>query len=194
MTTEAIEAEIAQISLEIERQRDVLRRLESSKILLQRRLNAERDPFGRLPLEISSEIFLQCLSPPSNFHPRPHAHLPPLLFLGICHSWTNIALSTPALWTSIGIVFPRAEGFEDLLETRLLRAGSCPLRISLGGVFDSRVARPILHHSAQLERLAISVDEPNIDDEDELFDFLGDIQPQMDLTGLQVLEILAKAM
>ncbi|KAJ7649901.1 hypothetical protein FB45DRAFT_5696 [Roridomyces roridus] len=194
MTTEAIEAEIAQISLEIKRQKDVLRKLESSKSLLQRQLNASRDPIARLPVELSSDIFLQCL--PSNRGRREYhqarAHLAPLLLLNICHHWTNIALSTPALWASIGIVFPRGRGFKDLLETWLRRAGSYHLRISIGGVFDSLVARPILHHSAQLERLVISVDEANIDDEDELFDLLGDVQLQMELPGLQALEIFGQ--
>ncbi|KAJ7649965.1 hypothetical protein FB45DRAFT_1075833 [Roridomyces roridus] len=83
MTTQ-IEAEIAQISLEIERQKDVLRKLESSKNVLQQQLNAIRDPIARLPLDISSDIFLQCLPPRSVYpreYPRPQAHDAPLLLL-----------------------------------------------------------------------------------------------------------------
>ncbi|KAJ7748784.1 hypothetical protein DFH07DRAFT_713969, partial [Mycena maculata] len=64
---------------------------------LQREVLAVHDPLARLPLEISSEIFLQCLPP----LPEPGAHHVPMLFLNICNAWTSIALSTPALWASI---------------------------------------------------------------------------------------------
>ncbi|KAJ7649909.1 hypothetical protein FB45DRAFT_1075694 [Roridomyces roridus] len=100
MPTQGIKAQIEQISVEIERQKEVLRKLESRKSLLQQQLNAERDPIASLPLEISSEIFLHCLPPRSKGYPleyaRPRAHLAPLLLLNICNTWTNIALSTPA--------------------------------------------------------------------------------------------------
>ncbi|KAJ7649922.1 hypothetical protein FB45DRAFT_1017347 [Roridomyces roridus] len=199
MTTQGIEAQITQISLKIQRQRDVLRNLESNKSLLQQQLNAVRDPIARLPVKITSEIFLQCLpsessrnlseSDNSRGYPRPKAHLAPLLLLSICHNWTDISLSIPALWASIAIVFPRARGFEHLLEAWLRRARSYPLRISLSGVCDSRVARPILHHSAQLERLFISFRQVTFDEIADGFGFqiLGGIQ---ELPLLQQLEII----
>ncbi|KAJ7457970.1 hypothetical protein B0H11DRAFT_203694 [Mycena galericulata] len=61
------------------------------------------DPIGRLPFEISSEIFVQCI--PSR--PKPGAHHFPMVLLNICRAWTVIALSTPQLWDSIDVVFPR---------------------------------------------------------------------------------------
>ncbi|KAJ7649948.1 hypothetical protein FB45DRAFT_6032 [Roridomyces roridus] len=194
MSTQAIEEQIEQISLEIQRQKDVLKKLKSDKILLQQQLNALRDPVARLPLEISSDIFLRCLPPRSGYpeeYPRPKTHLAPLLFLNVCHHWTNIALSTPALWASIGIAFPCTSAFKNLLETWLRRAGSRLLHISLRGIFDSVVAHPIQSHSAQLESLVISFDQTDdLDDlEDESYDFLGGNHLHMELPRLRVLEI-----
>ncbi|KAJ7860494.1 hypothetical protein B0H13DRAFT_1549274, partial [Mycena leptocephala] len=54
------------------------------------------------PLELSSEIFLYCLPP----RPKPAAHNVPMLLLKICSTWTSIALSTPALWAAMELVFP----------------------------------------------------------------------------------------
>ncbi|KAJ7649923.1 hypothetical protein FB45DRAFT_730999, partial [Roridomyces roridus] len=130
-----MEAQIEQICLKIERQKDVLRKLESSKSLLQQQLNALRDPIARLPVEIASEIFLECIPPPSpsdnaRGYPRPQAHHAPLMLLNICRSWTEIALSTPALWASVDIVLPRTPGFQELLEMWFRRAGNRPLQIS----------------------------------------------------------------
>ncbi|KAJ7026978.1 hypothetical protein C8F04DRAFT_896624, partial [Mycena alexandri] len=56
----------------------------------------------RLPLEIASEIFIHSL--PSV--PSAGALDSPMLLLRICNSWTDIALSTPNLWSSIHLDFP----------------------------------------------------------------------------------------
>ncbi|KAJ7457320.1 hypothetical protein FB451DRAFT_1008992, partial [Mycena latifolia] len=85
------------LSADISRQKEVLKSLERSKSAAQHQLNALRDPVARLPVELSSEIFIQCL--PSR--PAPNAGDAPLLLLSICKAWTDIALSTPALWTAI---------------------------------------------------------------------------------------------
>ncbi|KAJ7762044.1 hypothetical protein DFH07DRAFT_707650, partial [Mycena maculata] len=94
---------IDKISVDIERQKEVQRTLEAKKILLRRQLNAFLDPVARMPLEISSEIFIQCL--PSL--PVPGARRFPMFFLNLCKAWTAIALSTPALWSAIHVQFPR---------------------------------------------------------------------------------------
>ncbi|KAJ7774949.1 hypothetical protein B0H16DRAFT_1408086, partial [Mycena metata] len=96
MSVKDIEARIDELSAEIERQKNILDQLERSRKVAYRQLNAIRDPVARLPLEISSEIFLQCLS----LSPRPPAdpRVAPMLLLNICNAWTNIALSNPALW------------------------------------------------------------------------------------------------
>ncbi|KAJ7649957.1 hypothetical protein FB45DRAFT_6083 [Roridomyces roridus] len=197
MSTEGIAAQIERVSLEIERQRDVLRKLESSKSLLQQQLNALRDPIARLPLEISSEIFMQCL--PESDYPRgcvqPKVHLAPLLFLNISHAWTNIALANPSLWASIHIVLPRAcTGSAELLEMWFRRARSRPLQIFLEGICDPLVASTILQRSPQFQSLTITLpsaddSQDQSDDEDELSEFFGGIDPKMELSSLKVLEL-----
>ncbi|KAJ7453704.1 hypothetical protein B0H11DRAFT_1621137, partial [Mycena galericulata] len=118
---------IKKITADIEQQKEVLKKLEHSKSLVQRQLNNVRDPVARLPSEISSEIFTQCLP----LLVEPGAHNIPILLLNICNTWTDIALSTPALWAAIRVVFPRPEGFPQLLRTWLQRARNRPLSVSL---------------------------------------------------------------
>ncbi|KAJ6510728.1 hypothetical protein C8R45DRAFT_892247 [Mycena sanguinolenta] len=104
MSAEALRARIVKLDSEIGGKTDlkVLKQLRQDKSLAQRQLNAILDPVERLPLEISSEIFLETF-------PTPEArYVAPMLLLRICSAWTTIALSTPALWASIYIVFPSA--------------------------------------------------------------------------------------
>ncbi|KAJ7292820.1 hypothetical protein C8J57DRAFT_1041812, partial [Mycena rebaudengoi] len=95
---------LAKIFTSITRQRKALEDLERSRIDTQRQLNCLLDPVSRLPVEISSEIFILCLP-----DPRDRGHNPkiaPLLLLRICTAWANIARSTPALWDTIHVDFP----------------------------------------------------------------------------------------
>ncbi|KAJ7464801.1 hypothetical protein B0H11DRAFT_2285063 [Mycena galericulata] len=152
MSVHELEARIEKLSADIAGQKKILADLEKSKSRVQRQLNAVRDPVARLPLEISSEIFLQCL--PHFSEPGPH-HVP-MLFLNICNAWTDIALSIPALWATIRIAIPCAEGFVELLETWLQRAGSHPLSVSLSNNFDNSdpgVAPLIWQYGQQLKHL-----------------------------------------
>ncbi|KAJ7453688.1 hypothetical protein B0H11DRAFT_1820376, partial [Mycena galericulata] len=101
MSTEELQVQalIEDISANIERQEEVLRQLRHSKCAAHRRLNAIRDPVARLPLEISSSILVNCLE--NDRFPKPGARHAPMLLLNVCGAWTNIALSTPKLWTRI---------------------------------------------------------------------------------------------
>ncbi|KAJ7664373.1 hypothetical protein DFH06DRAFT_919843, partial [Mycena polygramma] len=92
-----LQARIEQLSAEIEQQKEVLKQLEHNRIDAKRRLNGMRDPMARLPLELSSEIFLQCL-PLEQYSRKPDVATSPMLFMSVCNAWTAIALSTPALW------------------------------------------------------------------------------------------------
>ncbi|KAJ7755186.1 hypothetical protein B0H16DRAFT_1372176, partial [Mycena metata] len=85
---------IRELASAIKVHKDAIRELERTKSEVEGDLNAILDPIGRLPLEISSDIFLRCL--PSN--PTCDIHDAPLVFMRVCHSWSNIALSTPSLW------------------------------------------------------------------------------------------------
>ncbi|KAJ6487231.1 hypothetical protein C8R47DRAFT_933336, partial [Mycena vitilis] len=97
-----LRARIDELSSLIELQKQVLRDLERKRSQIQRDLNVVLDPMSRLPLEISSKIFIRCL-PDS---PRCDAGAAPMVFLNTCHLWSTIALSTPALWTTIHSDYP----------------------------------------------------------------------------------------
>ncbi|KAJ6544581.1 hypothetical protein DFH09DRAFT_1367794 [Mycena vulgaris] len=87
----ALNARIQELSLAIEPHRQVLLDLEQQKSDAQRDVNAILDPMARLPFEISSYIFTQCL--PTILQPDPFSA--PILLLKICRLWTNIALPPP---------------------------------------------------------------------------------------------------
>ncbi|KAJ7235989.1 hypothetical protein C8J57DRAFT_1728395 [Mycena rebaudengoi] len=78
---------------------------------MQRRLNCLLDPITRLPVEISSEIFILCLpdSGPAGYR-RPNPGDAPSLLLRICTAWADIARSTLTFGTPFISIFltPRA--------------------------------------------------------------------------------------
>ncbi|KAJ6523338.1 hypothetical protein B0H19DRAFT_652519 [Mycena capillaripes] len=152
MFVEELQARIAQISADIALQREILKQLERNKNDTQRQLNALRDPVARLPFDISSEIFLQCLPRQR----RPNARTGPMLLLRVCKTWTDIALSTPELWAVIDLNFPGAQ----ILDTWLQRAGKYPLSVNLHRSLNydtatilSRYAEQLKHFEIQEEKL-----------------------------------------
>ncbi|KAJ7727243.1 hypothetical protein B0H16DRAFT_1894538 [Mycena metata] len=164
-----LEARIAQISSDIALQQEVLKNLERKKSADQRQLNAIRDPVARLPLEISSEIFLGCLTSQR----KPGAHVAPLLFLNICNAWTDIALSTPAMWDTIELYFPGA----DCLRSWLPRAGKRMLTIALDRGLDHSVAAILHQHATQLKHLTL---REEVDDELRTLAAAVESFPQLD--------------
>jgi hypothetical protein len=132
----------------IDLQKEVLRQLEQRKRASQRQLNAFRDPLAGLPLELSSEIFVQCL-PQYGYHVSPDARIAPMLFLQVCNAWAEIALSTPKLWTAICLPFPSAQ----ILDVWLQRARNFPSSVHLFKRLDYDVARTLVRFSSQLKHL-----------------------------------------
>ncbi|KAJ6488935.1 hypothetical protein C8R45DRAFT_1143200 [Mycena sanguinolenta] len=179
MSVQELRARIVALDNEIELQKQLLGKLEKDKTLALRRLNAALDPVARLPLEISSEIFLQSLAA------RPgESREGPAGLLRICSAWTDIVLSTPHLWTTICIHFPCGDDFEDVLPIWIRRAGSRPLSmsISLRGYsrnWNHRVSDVLWRHGAQLKHLEIldnddfALGEDDSDSDDEVIDILG---------------------
>ncbi|KAF9259828.1 hypothetical protein L218DRAFT_873721, partial [Marasmius fiardii PR-910] len=99
-------------------------------------------PSRRLPADIWSLIFVQCL-PPSEFAVSAITEAP-LLLTGICRSWREIALSTPGLWNSLHFNVPvkpvkakdgwytaKIQARMDGIMMWLDRSGSLPLRLSM---------------------------------------------------------------
>ncbi|KAJ7794143.1 hypothetical protein B0H14DRAFT_2923878 [Mycena olivaceomarginata] len=131
----------------------------SSESIAHRQLNTIRDPVERLPLEISSEIFLQCLpssesSGSTVFPPKPHRLTAPMLLLNICNAWTDVALSTPALWAAIRLDCQGAR----LLQCWLQRARHCALSISLGETPDDEVTAVLRQYAEQIKHLDLYAD------------------------------------
>ncbi|KAF7361449.1 F-box domain-containing protein [Mycena sanguinolenta] len=179
MSVDKLPARIAKLDTEINLQTEILKRVEHDESLAEPQLNEihglkeppedlklERDsslfqcildPITRLPLEISSEIFLQSLPPfPEGMYESCPHHIPRLL-LSICNAWTNIALSTPGLWSAIHILLPCSKGLKEILPIWLERARNQPLSISLQveGWFDADVLDIIWQRGPQLKYLQL---------------------------------------
>jgi hypothetical protein len=111
-----------------------------------------------------------------------------MLLLKICSAWTSIALSTPALWAAIGLVFPCAEGFEEGVEAWLRRACNRPLSVSLRGQLGG--APPIIQqYGERLKHLEICGYDEYDDGEEPAIDLVGG--PSLGLPLLETLTIRA---
>ncbi|KAJ7302114.1 hypothetical protein DFH08DRAFT_978219 [Mycena albidolilacea] len=110
-----LRARIDESSAEIAVYKMLLKKLEQDRSLVQRQLNAVLDPISRLPLEISSEIFLLSLAADHitkehpNPLPKPGAHSVLMAPMNVSNTWSAIALATLALWTAIRVDFPVPE-------------------------------------------------------------------------------------
>ncbi|KAJ7621605.1 hypothetical protein DFH06DRAFT_773949 [Mycena polygramma] len=188
MSVEELRARVAELTTKIELQKTLLKDLEKEKSSVLRKLNSVFDPVARLPLELSTEIFLQTLP----IYPKPGVNHAPMLFLNICHAWAEIALSLSPLWASIGIDLPRAEGFDELLQVWFQRAGNRFLSVSIRGFFDDKgVSTVIWQYGTQLKHLELCEgnDPSTSDDEDRESMALTGRTPPGPLPSLETLTI-----
>ncbi|KAJ7235975.1 hypothetical protein C8J57DRAFT_1728387 [Mycena rebaudengoi] len=147
-SVDVLRARLADISTSITRQRKVLEDLERSRADIQRQLNCLLDPISRLPVEISSEIFILCLPDYREADPT----TAPLLLLRICSAWANIARATPTLWDTLNVDFPRAKGFEHLFDSYLTRSQSRGLALTLTGQFDEDISELLCAHAHRIQQ------------------------------------------
>ncbi|KAJ6510716.1 hypothetical protein C8R45DRAFT_964933 [Mycena sanguinolenta] len=157
MSTDELRARIRELDTKIHFHKELLKQLQNDKSLLQRQLNAVHDPIARLPLEISSKIFLQSLPP----LPTPGPSHPPMLLLNVCSTWSAIALSSPDLWTAIQIEFPCSNDVAQLLRIWFQRTRNRPVSVLLCGALDQWnhvVSAVIWRHGPQLKHVEISDD------------------------------------
>ncbi|KAJ7613017.1 hypothetical protein FB45DRAFT_1065143 [Roridomyces roridus] len=84
------------------------------------------DPMTRLPVEISSDILAQSLP-----MPRWGVWKTLTVLLRVCHRWREIALSSPAVWSTISDEGIPVAKFVDLLDIWLARAGELPVSVTL---------------------------------------------------------------
>lgn len=142
------ESELHRLEIEVARARAILDKLFSEHDKLEQFVDAHRiliTPMRRLPPEIFQEIFVQCLSTSRNS--VMHSREAPMLLTEVCSDWRRIALSTPALWSSLHFVFPHPASASD---------GSKHAR------FDA--VRAWLARSGTLSKLSISVYSEFLDD------------------------------
>ncbi|KAJ7165884.1 hypothetical protein C8R46DRAFT_1096480 [Mycena filopes] len=146
---------ICEIASAIQTHKDAIHELEQTKSEVQGDLNAILDPIARLPLEISSDIFLQ--SRPSI--PSCDPDTAPLVFLRVCRAWSNIALSTSSLWSTVCIdsQFSGRFGFLGLSETWITRAQGHPLSVFITGFLNSMVADMLRRHVDRLHTLKLAL-------------------------------------
>jgi hypothetical protein len=90
-------------------------------------------PVHRIPPEITSQIFLDCLQEDSSGREIP------LLVSKICSSWRHVALTTPALWTTLYLDLndPNPEDQAVFVRSWIARSAECPLFIELEDFHDS---------------------------------------------------------
>ncbi|KAJ7645956.1 hypothetical protein DFH06DRAFT_580636 [Mycena polygramma] len=150
--------QIEELSSAIDVQKQVLKKLNAKRIDAWRNLNALRDPISRLPLELSSEIFVCCL--PDSPRPDFGNTVTPTLLLGVCHRWSSIAISTPSLWNTIYSDCPLdAPNFDKLLEVWLGRAQSLPLSLHLRGRGSLDRVLPVMQRAFRVEDLELSPED-----------------------------------
>ncbi|KAJ7186484.1 hypothetical protein C8R46DRAFT_1057317 [Mycena filopes] len=157
LDAQIIDRQLSPASLE---QADLLGRDLSLYLLKSKRrdvlkcLNSYIYPVLTLPNEIVSEIFVGLLP---GYPQRPSARGPgsPLKLGQICHSWREIAWTTPSLWRAIAVDSPRAYGIP----------ASLPLSISLAfttGFFGSNfgLLTAITRHSVRWEHVRLDFMPP----------------------------------
>ncbi|KAJ7769660.1 hypothetical protein DFH07DRAFT_281600 [Mycena maculata] len=99
-----------------------------------------------LPVEITTEIFLWCLTnaliPSRNKLRKTPLDKPPILLTRICRDWREIALSTPHLWNHVCLEFGGARGLRgyidawwvSFLDIWILRAQGQPLSMTISNL------------------------------------------------------------
>ncbi|KAJ7174194.1 hypothetical protein C8R43DRAFT_1230867 [Mycena crocata] len=137
----------------INHRRQLPRDLETTKSELQTKLNVLLDPITRLPFELSSQIFKHSL--PASGLPEPHPSACPMVFLNVSHSWRDIALATPALWSAIRVDSGRDVDFPKVMERWMARSRTQPLSILLSGALDSDVRDAVHKHAHRLRNIEL---------------------------------------
>ncbi|KAJ6483876.1 hypothetical protein DFH09DRAFT_1211550 [Mycena vulgaris] len=131
MTHASVRARVSDLTLAISRQKLLLEDMQTQLENLQLQLDSIIYPVLTLPPEITSEIFVHCV-PPVRSRDVVDPGAAPLLLLHVCRAWRQIAVSTPALWTTLTIEAPRLQPqFMEIVDTWLTRARQCPLSVKI---------------------------------------------------------------
>ena len=115
----------------------LLGRLKLKRYDLKRKINRFHSPIVRqLPPDVTSTIFEFCLPDFTNCQLSPFTRedlFSPLSLGAICSDWREIAWSTPSLWCSLVVRFPRNDSYIaiGIAQEWLARSGQLPLSIRI---------------------------------------------------------------
>ncbi|KAF7340436.1 hypothetical protein MVEN_01963700 [Mycena venus] len=166
--------ELARIEAEIDEMDAVIVQLKAKHASLKTAIDAHRaliSPMRHTPEDVLREIFVACLPTTHNALIDPSEA--PILLGGICRHWRAVAHSTPMLWSSMHIpIIPIsdedpafggtvevASKLEKLVEQWLKRSATCPLDVSVSGVYridsDRHPIHQLLNVSRRLRHLVL---------------------------------------
>ncbi|KAJ6511784.1 hypothetical protein DFH09DRAFT_1434635 [Mycena vulgaris] len=168
-----IQAHLLSHSLELSRLEALIQELSVRRDKTADYINAHQaliSPARRLPRDIVQEIFLACL--PTHRNAGMSSRAVPLVLARICSAWRTVALSTPALWSSLHL--PLEYIFEHGLSAPvtdwLQRSGRCSLFLSIIGSRNleeweeshpdrvDTVIEELVRSSARWDRIELSFD------------------------------------
>ncbi|KAJ7908881.1 hypothetical protein B0H13DRAFT_1715160 [Mycena leptocephala] len=155
---EADRARVGDLESQILHLERSLSALREEKILVQERLASYKYPVLELPSEIVSEIFMHFL-PDYPLFPPLTGLLSPTLLTHICRRWREIALGTPALWSTIKSYHDDRDISLDMhhIKTWLNRSRCCPLSLQFGRgdprLDITQVLKTVVPHRARWEHL-----------------------------------------
>ncbi|KAK7036123.1 F-box domain-containing protein [Favolaschia claudopus] len=129
---------IAEIRIRLRDLERSIHSLRAQEATVQQRLDSYKYPVLTLPNEITSEIFIHFLPPYPECAPIV-GPLSPTSLTHICRKWRAIALTTPALWSTLGLSALSSpllsqlnfEGRSTIINTWLRRSGCSPLSIEI---------------------------------------------------------------
>ncbi|KAF7329199.1 F-box domain-containing protein [Mycena kentingensis (nom. inval.)] len=129
-------AEVASLGDQVAALEGQLVSLRSQHAFARQTLHEYVYPVLDLPREVSSEIFLQTVvdvfaQREAGLRKRNRLQLFPLSLAHVCRSWRDIALSTPALWSSVALACYNIWAPVKMLERWLARSGALPLDLYL---------------------------------------------------------------
>ncbi|KAG2141900.1 hypothetical protein DEU56DRAFT_270201 [Suillus clintonianus] len=115
-----------------------------------------RSALWRLPAEVLSHIFVNCL--PEDKYLLPALNLAPILLTRICRRWREVAVGTPSLWCRLRLEVESGDWQKRAFcyESWLKRTIECPLSLALRCDDDwTRVQRLVQPYTAQISSLSI---------------------------------------
>ncbi|KAJ7629753.1 hypothetical protein DFH06DRAFT_709671 [Mycena polygramma] len=178
---EAHRARVAELQTQILHLEHTLSDLRLEQSQVQDRLESYKYPVLTLPNELVSEIFIRFLPPHPGFHPLVGSYSPTLL-TQICRRWREIAVDTPALWSTISSFYDECdqEWNADIIHLWLERSRGCPLYLIRESETwnNNHFLEIMVPHRARWEYLKIDLEQEEL----PIFDAPMALLRHLDLT------------